>query len=178
MSYASTWKNLGINKTTKVICQGFTGKQVFTKPSPIIAPSIFHPLPLPSLPHRFLPISPLPLTKHVTKGTFHSQQAIEYGTQMVGGVAPGKGGKTHLGLPVFNSVKEAKEGTGADATVIYVPPPAAAKAILEAVDAGMKTIVAITEGIPQQDMVRVKHRTTANIKGSYRGLRQMTLRFL
>lgn len=112
-----------IDKSTKVICQGFTGAQ----------------------------------------GTFHSEQAIAYGTKMAGGVTPGKGGEKHLGLPIFNTVAEATKKTKADASVIYVPPPFAADAILEAIDAKLKLIVCITEGIPVLDMVRVK-RALSNSK--------------
>ena len=91
------------------------------------------------------------------QGTFHATQMIEYGTQVVGGVTPGKGGTEHLGLPVFNTVADAVDDTGADASVIYVPPPFAADAILEAADAGIRVIVCITEGIPVLDMLRVKN---------------------
>jgi len=91
-----------------------------------------------------------------SQGTFHSEQAIEYGTNMVGGVTPGKGGTSHIGLPVFDTVHEAKHATGANATAIYVPPPFAADAILEAIDAELELIIAITEGIPVLDMMKVK----------------------
>ncbi len=105
-----------VNKTTKVICQGFTG----------------------------------------THGTFHSEQALKYGTQLVGGVTPKKGGQKHLGLPVFNSVKEAKDKTSASASMIYVPPKYAGSAIIEAIEAEINLIVCITEGIPVLDMLKVK----------------------
>ena len=105
-----------VDKNTKVICQGFTGRE----------------------------------------GTYHSEQAIAYGTQMVGGVTPGKGGGEHLGLPIYNTVLEAKETAGANASVIYVPPKFAADAILEAIDAELELIICITEGIPVLDMVEVK----------------------
>lgn len=111
-----------VNKNTKVLCQGFTGKQ----------------------------------------GTFHSEQALAYGTRMVGGVTPGKGGQTHLDLPVFNTMRDAVNQTGANASVIYVPPAFAADSILEAADAGIELIVCITEGIPVLDMLNVKAALKAN----------------
>ncbi|MFC3025557.1 succinate--CoA ligase subunit alpha [Vibrio zhugei] len=95
------------------------------------------------------------------QGTFHSEQALDYGTQLVGGVSPGKGGSTHLGLPVFNTVRDAVEATGATASVIYVPAPFCKDAILEAIDAGIELIVTITEGIPTLDMLEVKVRLDA-----------------
>ena len=91
-----------------------------------------------------------------SQGSFHAEQMVDYGTQVVGGVTPGKGGTQHLGLPVFNTVAESVKATGADASVIYVPPPFAADAIIEAADAGIELIVCITEGIPVNDMVKVK----------------------
>jgi succinyl-CoA synthetase alpha subunit len=111
-----------INKATKVICQGFTGKQ----------------------------------------GTFHSEQCIAYGTRMVGGVTPGRGGSSHLNLPVFDTCHDAVKATGAEATMIYVPAPFAADAVLEAADAGVKVVICITEGIPVNDMVKVKATLRAN----------------
>ena len=98
------------------------------------------------------------------QGTFHSEQAIAYGTQMVGGISPGKGGETHLGLPVFDTVADAVERTGADASVIYVPPPFAADAIMEAIDCGIELVICITEGIPVLDMVAVKRSLQASGK--------------
>ncbi|MCX7606329.1 MAG: succinate--CoA ligase subunit alpha [Bacteroidia bacterium] len=91
------------------------------------------------------------------EGTFHAQQMLEYGTKVVGGVTPGKGGQLHLGLPVFNTMREAVEATQADASIIFVPAPGAADAILEAADAGIRLVVAITDGVPVRDMLRVKH---------------------
>ena len=111
-----------INKKTKVICQGFTGKQ----------------------------------------GTFHSEQSIKYGTNITGGVTPGKGGQIHMNLPVFNTVQEAVNATNANATMIYVPPKFAAESIIEASEAGIEIIVCITEGIPVMDMLKVRQRIKSN----------------
>ena len=105
-----------VNKDSKIIVQGFTGKE----------------------------------------GTFHAEQMIEYGTQVVGGVTPGKGGQTHLGLPIFNTVKDAVDQAGADVSIIFVPPAFAADAVMEAAEAGIKVIICITEGIPVEDMVKVQ----------------------
>ena len=102
-----------------------------------------------------------------SQGTFHSEQAIAYGTNLVGGISPGKGGTTHLGKPVFNTVYEAVAATGADATMIYVPAPFAGDAILEAADAGIKVIACITEGIPVMDMLKVKAALQSNYPKTY-----------
>ena len=115
-----------INKDTKVLVQGFTGKN----------------------------------------GTFHSSQALDYGTKVVGGVTPGKGGTTHLDLPVFNTMKDAVAGTGADATVIYVPAPFVLDSIIEAVDSGVGLIVVITEGVPTLDMLKAKRYLETNGNGT------------
>jgi succinyl-CoA synthetase alpha subunit len=101
------------------------------------------------------------------QGTFHSEQALDYGTKLVGGVTPGKGGSEHIGLPVYDTVEEAVEATGADASVIYVPPPFAADAILEAADAGVRVIVCITEGIPVLDMLRVHNVLKKNYEDTW-----------
>ncbi|PWN46119.1 alpha subunit of succinyl-CoA ligase [Ceraceosorus guamensis] len=123
-SYEDTIKNLLIQKDSKVICQGFTGKT----------------------------------------GTFHCKQALEYGTKLVGGVSPKKAGQEHLGLPVFGSVREAADKTNPHASVLYVPPPFAADAIIESIEAEIPLIVAITEGIPQADEIRVAHALKAQSK--------------
>jgi len=128
-SAAPTTAAVFVDKNTRVLCQGFTGKQ----------------------------------------GTFHSEQAVAYGTKVVGGVTPGKGGQTHMDLPCFNSVREGMEATNANASSIYVPPPFAAAAIIEAIEAEMPLIVAITEGIPQQDMVKVKHLLSQSTKSKLIG---------
>jgi succinyl-CoA synthetase alpha subunit len=113
-----------VNKNSKIIVQGFTGKE----------------------------------------GTFHAEQMIEYGTPVVGGVTPGKGGQQHLNLPVFNTVEDARKATGCNVSIIFVPPAFAADSVLEAVAAGIETVVCITEGIPVQDMVKVKAAVEAIVK--------------
>ena len=123
-----------VNKSTKVICQGFTGKQ----------------------------------------GTFHSEQCIAYGTKVVAGVTPGRGGERHLGLPVFDTAREAIEKTGATVSMIYVPAPFAADSILEAMDAGIELVVCITEGLPVNDMIKVKAALSGSRRADWPSSRPLT----
>ena len=148
--YLSASAKVWIDKETRVICQGFTGKQASTVVEVLRLYIVLLSL---ALCHSH----PLIHSLTLTQGTFHSTQAIEYGTNMVGGVTPKKGGQEHLGLPVFDTVQQAVDGVQPDASVIYVPPPFAAQAILDAMEAEIPLVVCITEGIPQQDMARVKH---------------------
>ena len=151
-TYDATRSSICINKDTKVICQGFTGAwAVFLHAVPCTVMLCFSP----GRVQYNVPLLSVSLTFSGKQGTFHSEQAIAYGTKMVGGVSPKKAGTTHLGLPVFATVAEAMQKTGADASVIYVPAPAAADAVMEAIDAGISLVVCITEGIPQKDMVKV-----------------------